>query len=57
MMTDDMADAAAKTMEDFKAAGGDGSYVEVITNPQEAERVREQARGHLELLRDCRYPA
>lgn len=42
MMTDDIAEAAAKTMNDFKAAGGDASYVEVITDPREARLVRWQ---------------
>jgi glycine/D-amino acid oxidase-like deaminating enzyme len=38
-MTEEVAEAAARTMSDFKAAGGDAEGIEITIDPTEAERV------------------
>jgi hypothetical protein len=38
-MTEEVAEAAAKTMSDFKAAGGDAEGIEITVDPAEAEKV------------------
>ncbi|GFZ43442.1 hypothetical protein JCM24511_01162 [Saitozyma sp. JCM 24511] len=39
LMNEEVAEAAAKTMSDFKAAGGDAEGIEITVDPAEAEKV------------------
>jgi hypothetical protein len=38
-MSEEVAEAAAKTMRDFKAAGGDAEGIAITIDPAEAEKV------------------
>ena len=40
LMTEDGARDAERNMEDFKAAGGNASSIDITTDPAEAEEVR-----------------
>jgi hypothetical protein len=54
-MTEEVAEASAKTMRDFKAAGGDAEGIKITIDSAEAEKVSgtrdvRRGRGNEDLL-------